>query len=413
MDIRQFSPQTQRTLSKMDFNRDQQLSTRELDVLKNMPSVPGIAPKDLAQIQEALKKSKGPEQIIVKLVEDDLPPGYKNPEPVFREKAAKPATPPATPPATKQPNSQASAQASTQPNAQINARPTPPATPGNGQTPDKPAAKKGAGKVVEQAPVTFKATAKTTPAKGAAHGEPDSKVATGADFQTTARFGAVQLQGTTSVGDEGRTLGGKVSARYEPADSMGLEVGFEGAPASDTKTEKSDKSKTGSTKASGSAKTPKAPTAPVSAPTNTQLPENLTLNGKLNAGPVKLTAKAKLNAEGSPAQNLSTGAEVKVAPGHALRAETKQVQTKNGVSWGAVKLGSSHQVASGLSLTTSTQLGDAGKPNKYGAGFSYDHGNGLNLEAEALTRADTTYTRPVQTLQSLDLKLGFRYRREF
>lgn len=408
MDIRQFSPQTQRTLSKMDFNRDQQLSTRELDVLKNMPSVPGIAPKDLALIQEALKKSKGPEQIIVKLVEDDLPPGYKNPEPVFREKAAKP-------------DKQTGAQPSTQPSTQVNAKQTPsqstpPATPGTPQSPDKPAAKKGAGKAVEQAPVTFKATAKTTPAKGAAHGEPDSKVATGADFQTTARFGAVQLQGTTSVGDEGRSLGGKVSARYEPADSMGLEVGFEGAPASDTKTEKSDKSKTGSTKSSGSsgsAKTPKAPTAPVSAPTNTQLPENLTLNGKLNAGPVKLTAKAKLNAEGSPAQNLSTGAEVKVAPGHSLRAETKQVQTKNGVSWGAVKLGSSHQVASGLSLTTSTQLGDAGKPNKYGAGFSYDHGNGLNLEAEALTRADTTYTRPVQTLQSLDLKLGFRYRREF
>ncbi|MGV2481522.1 UNVERIFIED_CONTAM: hypothetical protein IGO34_32505, partial [Salmonella enterica subsp. enterica serovar Weltevreden] len=54
--------------------------------------VKGIDPKDLALIQDALKKSKGPEQIIVKLVDDDLLPGIKAPEPLFREKTAKPAS---------------------------------------------------------------------------------------------------------------------------------------------------------------------------------------------------------------------------------------------------------------------------------------------------------------------------------
>lgn len=383
MDIRQLSPQTQRTLSKMDFNRDQQLSTRELELIKNIPSVQGIAPKDLALIQEALKKSKGPEQIIVKLVEDDLPPGYTKPEPIFREKPAKPAPP------------------NTQANPQVRAQP------------DKPAAKKGAGKAVEQPPVTFKATAKTTAKPGSKPGEPNTQTPTGADFQTTARFGAVQLQGTTSVSDEGRALGGRMSASYQPADNLGVEVGVEGAPG-----EAAEKSKTPAktgTRPAGSTKTSKPAPAPVSsAPTTTQLPENLSLNGKINAGPIKLGAKAKLNPDGSPLQNLSTSAEVKVVPGHALRAEAKPVAGNNGnVSWGSVKLGTSHQVYTGLSLTTTTQLGEAGKPNKYGGGFSYDYGNGLNLEGEALTRADTTFTRPAQTLQSLDVKFGFRYKREF
>ncbi len=404
MDIRRFTPQTQQTLSKMDFNRDQQLSTRELSLLAKMPEVKGIDPKDLALIQDALKKSKGPEQIIVKLVDDDLLPGIKAPEPLFREKGAKPAKSEVA--IKNKPLSAGSIPAQTSP------------TPATGSP-----SKKGSAKALEQSPVTFKTTPKTTTVSGTRPGEADREETTGADLQTTARFGALQLQGTTSVGDEGRSLGGKLSASYKPADDLGIEISVDGSPRNREKSADGEKStskaKSGSgstgsaSKTSGKGTKATARAVPLaSEPTGTQLPENLTLNSKINAGPVKLGAKTKLTADGDPLKSLSTSAEVKVVQGHSLRAEAKPVGA-NGLSWNSVKLGSSHEIASGLSLTTTTQLGDAGKANQYGGGFKYDHGNGLNLEGELLTRSDTLFTRPAQTLQTMDLKFGFRYQREF
>ncbi|PKL76345.1 MAG: hypothetical protein CVV27_10720, partial [Candidatus Melainabacteria bacterium HGW-Melainabacteria-1] len=113
-------------------------------------------------------------------------------------------------------------------------------------------------------------------------------------------------------------------------------------------------------------------------------------------------------------QDLNTSAELELIKGHALKAESKPVYGDGkALSWGAVKLGSSHQVYTGLSLSTSTQLDANGKPQKYGGGFKLDYGNGLNLEGEALAKADTNFSRPTQALDTLDLKFGFRYKQSF
>jgi hypothetical protein len=89
MEIKSFTPQTQRFLARMDYNQDDKLSARELGILAKIPSAPGIDPKDLLTIQAELKKAKGPETIIVSLVDEaSLPPGYKPPAPIFSETPA-------------------------------------------------------------------------------------------------------------------------------------------------------------------------------------------------------------------------------------------------------------------------------------------------------------------------------------
>ncbi|HEY9843537.1 MAG TPA: hypothetical protein V6D23_23910 [Candidatus Obscuribacterales bacterium] len=361
MDIRQFSPQTQRTLAKRDFNQDQKLSVRELELFKNMPEVAGIAPKDLALIQDALKKAKGPDTIIVSLVEEDSLPGLKRPEPIYTIPAE----------GARKPEGRAPGQA-----------------PPKDQTP---------GKAKPKGPEPgFKLTATQKEAKP---GKPDSTEQT--DLQATGRLGDLQLKGNSSFND-GQHKSSKLNASFEPAPDLGWSLGVETA-ASDSagakSPAKSPKKDTGSKKA-----------AP--APTASTPVQNVSLNGQINAGPLKLSAKGKLDQDSSKVKDVTGAAELKVIQGHALKTEIKQGDKKLSFS----KVGSSHELAQGVALTTSSQLDEAGKVKKYGGGLSYSAAkdsslSGLSMNAEALAKNDTTYTRPLQGWEKPELKFEFRFTR--
>jgi hypothetical protein len=75
MDIRKFSPQTQQTLRRLDFNQDQQLSARELNnltaIAKQGKPIPGIAPTDQNAVQKALLETPKGAPVIVGLVDDN------------------------------------------------------------------------------------------------------------------------------------------------------------------------------------------------------------------------------------------------------------------------------------------------------------------------------------------------------
>lgn len=358
MDIRQFSPQTQRTLSRMDFNRDDKLSARELEWLKNIPSSPTIDQKDLALIQAELKKAKGPEQIIVSLVDDANPPlGYKKPEPLFQEAKAKPSADTAAKPLK------------------------------SAEKPKKP--------VTPAAPVEL--NLKASP-KAAKKNTPEAD-APGMDVQATSKVGPLQLQGTSGFSGEGQHTGSKLTASIDTGSNLSMRMGVATVDSTSSKT--TSKPATGkSTKAT----TPKSPAAA----------QQVQLDGQVQAGALKLSGQGKLNLDSSQISDLGTTAEYQVIKGHSLKAEAKPVvDDPKKLSWGTVKLGTSHEVVSGLSLTTSAQLDADGKATKYGGGFKYDYGNGLSFDGEANTRSDTNFSSPALAARSMDFRAGFRFKREF
>ncbi|MGV3524062.1 MAG: hypothetical protein ACO1RX_07555 [Candidatus Sericytochromatia bacterium] len=371
MDIRSFTPQTQRTLARMDTNRDNQLSVRELGSLKNVPSVPGIAPKDLAVIQASLTQTTGPSQIIVPLVDDQpLAPGVSAPAPLFRERPA--ARPAATSPAAQTPAAQAAPAA---------------------------ADKKRPARAAEAPPLSLRATPRPSTDKAAAA----AGTSTGMDVQATGRVGDLQIQSSSSFGEAGEHTQSKLNATYQPVSGLSVRVGVSTPNASSTASSKGSSS--GSARTSGSAKkAPTSSTAPAGAPLN--------LDSQVQAGPLKLSAKGKLDTDSSQLRDLSTGAELQVLSGHSLRAEVKP-PLGQGMSWSAVELGSAHKLWSGLDVTTRTRLGEGTKPSTYGAGLRYDAGNGLNLEAEASTRSDTRFSAPLDTVQSMDFRVGARFKTSF
>lgn len=90
MDFNQLAPQTRRVLQRLDVNRDQRISARELKFVQDREGLLiGVAPEDQTVLREALKNAKAPEVIIVNLVdEQSLPPGYTPPAPLFQEESA-------------------------------------------------------------------------------------------------------------------------------------------------------------------------------------------------------------------------------------------------------------------------------------------------------------------------------------
>jgi hypothetical protein len=387
MEIKSFTPQTQRFLARMDYNQDDKLSARELGVLAKIPSAPGIDPKDLLTIQAELKKAKGPETIIVSLVDEaSLPPGYKPPAPIFSE-APTPRQSPAT--ARKAPSASAAADSAPAPSGSK-----------------------------ESQPFSLKATPKTQPKEAAAApgvptqlmpGAPrEEQEITGLDVQSSAQLGDLKLQGTNSFNAQGQHSTSKLRASYQMAPSLGLTVGVDTVEAKAADPKKATP-KTGT----GKTKTPTVPTTPASS--TSALPAQLNLNGQVDLGKVKVNAKGRLNTESSLVDNLSTGVEMELIPGHSLKADTKPVAGPKGqgVNWSSVEVGTQHTVYEGLSLTTKFKPGETQKPNQYGAGFRYNLTQGLSLDGEAATRKDTSFAGPLDTARSLDYKMGFRYKMSF
>lgn len=362
MDIRQFSPQTQRTLAKRDFNQDAKLTVRELEVLAKVPQAPGIDQKDLAVIQDALKKAKGPDTIVVSLVEEALPPGMHAPEPLYRlpaEKAKKPSATEAKPAKSTQAKAAAS-------------------------------------------PDGFKMSANQPKAA--------NKAPTGSEayeVQTTTKAGPLQLKSTSSFTD-GQHTKSQLKASLDVASDLGLSVGVEAGEAS---TAKSGSTKSGSTKAtSGKTTTSKGRSTPVTSATG----QTVTLSSQVKAGRVKLSAQGKLDQATSNLTDLGGSAELTVIDGHSVKASVSQTKDKLSFS----KIGTAHDLGQGLNLTTSTQLDDTGKVKKYGGGFSYSAQKdslfeGLSLSGEALAKTDSSYTRPLQGWEKPELKFEFRFSRAF
>lgn len=89
MDIRKLAPQTQQTLKRLDFNRDNLISVRELSFAKDRNGqLLGVAPQDQALLKSALNKAKGQAAPIVSLIQEaSLPPGVRPPAPLFQETA--------------------------------------------------------------------------------------------------------------------------------------------------------------------------------------------------------------------------------------------------------------------------------------------------------------------------------------
>lgn len=369
MDIRQFSPQTQRTLAQRDFNQDHKLTVRELEVFKTVPEAKGIAPKDLAVIQDALKKAKGPDTIIVSLVEDELPPGLKKPEPIYTIK------------------SEAGDKAA---GAHKGPKPA-------GAAPGAKPAEKAKAKPQEG----FQVTASQRDTSQAKIKLPNAQPAEDLDVQTTTQAGALKVKSSHSFTD-GQHKGSKLNASIEPGGNLGLSVGVETAEQ-----EAKTKSKTSSAKTGA-----KAATKPAAPAVNQQLPQQVTVNSQVNAGPLKLSAQGKLNQDSSRVQDLTGSAELQVIQGHKVKASVTQGEKRLGFS----KVGTSHDVGQGVNLTTHTQLDEAGKVKKYGAGISYsaakDSGlEGLSFSAEALARTDSSYTRPLQGWEKPEMKFEFRFSR--
>ncbi len=398
MDIKSFTPQTQRFLARMDYNQDDKLSARELGILAKIPSAPGIDPKDLLTIQAELKKAKGPETLIVSLVDETtLPPGYKSPAPIFSE-----ATAPR----------QGSGTARKAPSA--SAADSAPAPSGAKETEKK----KGKPGPPETQPFSLKATPKTQPKEAAATpgvptqllpGAPgEEQEVIGMDVQSTAQLGDLKLQGTNSFNAQGQHSTSKIRASYQMAPSLGLTVGVDTVEA-----KAADPKKATPKPGSGKTKTPTVPTSPASS--SSALPAQLNLNGQVDLGKVKVNAKGRVNTETSLVDNLSTGVEVALIPGHSLKADTRPVAGPKGqgVNWSSVEVGTQHTVYEGLSLTTKFKPGETQKPNQYGAGFRYNVTQGLSLDGEASTRKDTSFAGPLDTARSLDYKMGFRYKMSF
>lgn len=421
MDIKSFTPQTQRFLARMDYNQDEKLSARELGVLAKIPSAPGIDPKDLLTIQAELKKAKGPETIIVSLVDEaTLPPGYKAPTPIFSEAPAlrQDSGTARKAPAAPKPVQTQGATPNAQPEAKPGAKPAnePPGAPASAP---EAAKKKGKPGPAEVQPFTLKATPKTQPKEATATpgvptqvlpGAPrEEQEVTGMDVQSTAQLGALRVQGTNSFNAQGQHSTSKVRATYQMAPSVGLSVGVDTVEAKPASAAKAPAAKTGSSKS----KTPTVPTTPASS--SSVLPAQLNLNGQVDLGKVKVNAKGRVNTESSQVDNLSTGVEMELIPGHSVKADTKPVAGPQGrgVNWGAVEVGTQHTVYEGLSLTTKFKPGETNKPNQYGAGFRYNMTQGLSLEGDASTRNDTRFTRPLDTARSMDYKMGFRYKVTF
>lgn len=374
MDIRQFSPQTQRTLAQRDFNQDSKLTVRELEVFKTLPEAKGIAPKDLAVIQDALKKAKGPDTIIVSLVEDELPPGMKKPEPIYTIKPDKAETGEKAAGATK----------GIKPAGAPGARPAEKSTGSKGAKPQE----------------GFQVTASQRDTSKDKVKLPNAQPTEALDIQTTTQAGALKVKSSHSFTD-GQHKGTKLNASIEPGSNLGLSVGVETA-------EQEAKAKTGSSKTGT-----KASIKPAAQPVNQQLPQQVTVNSQVNAGPLKLSAQGKLNQDSSRVQDLSGSAELQVIQGHKLKASVAQGDKRIGFS----KVGTSHDVGQGVNLTTHTQLDEStGKVKKYGAGISYsatkDSGlEGLSFSAEALARNDSSYTRPLQGWEKPEMKFEFRFSR--
>src|SRR3990167_4341766 len=215
MEIKSFTPQTQRFLARMDYNQDDQLSARELGILAKIPSAPGIDPKDLLTIQAELKKAKGPETLIVSLVDEaSLPPGYKPPAPIFSEA----------------PLRQGSSAARKAPSASAAAD----SAPSGSKEADK---KKGKPGPAETQPFSLKATPKIQTKEAAATpgvptqllpGAPrEEQEVTGMDVQSTAQLGDLKLQGTNSFNAQGQHSTSKIRASYQMAPSLGLTVGVD------------------------------------------------------------------------------------------------------------------------------------------------------------------------------------------
>ena len=397
MEIKSFTPQTQRFLARMDYNQDDQLSARELGILAKIPSAPGIDPKDLLTIQAELKKAKGPETLIVSLVDEaSLPPGYKPPTPIFSEA---PALRQSSGTARKAPSVSAEADSA----------------PSGSKEADK---KKGKPGPAETQPFSLKATPKIQTKEAAATpgvptqllpGAPrEEQEVTGMDVQSTAQLGDLKLQGTNSFNAQGQHSTSKIRASYQMAPSLGLSVGVDTVEA-----KAADPKKATPKPGSGKTKTPTVPTTPASS--TSALPAQLNLNGQVDLGKVKVNAKGRLNTESSLVDNLSTGVEMELIPGHSLKADTRPVAGPKGqgVNWSSVEVGTQHTVYEGLSLTTKFKPGETQKPNQYGAGFRYNLTQGLSLDGEAATRKDTSFAGPLDTARSLDYKMGFRYKMSF
>jgi hypothetical protein len=358
MDIKSFTPQTQSFLARMDYNRDEKLSARELGLLAKVPSVPGIEPQDLAVIQAELKKAKGPSTIIVSLVDEaHLPPGYKSPEPLFSE--GSPAQASGTKIRTKAVKSDT--------------------------TGDSAGAKKKGGLKADASPFSLKAT----PKAGKKDGEP------GTEVQATAQLGDLKIQGTPSFDSDGLFTGAKLKAGVQIAPSLGLSVGV---------------GTVDSKKASSTGKPGQAP-APEPAP----VPNQYKLDGQADLGLIKVNASGRVNTESALIDKVSTGVEVELLKGHSISAETVPVSGSQGagINWSSVELGSSHTIAEGLSLTTKYKPADAKNPNGYGAGFRYKLGSNFSLDGSASTRKETLFTTPLDTARTLDYKAGFRYKVSF
>jgi hypothetical protein len=168
------------------------------------------------------------------------------------------------------------------------------------------------------------------------------------------------------------------------APSLGLTVGVDTVEA-----KAADPKKATPKPGSGKTKTPTAPTTPASSASSSSssaLPAQLNLNGQVDLGKVKVNAKGRVNTETSLVDNLSTGVEMELIPGHSLKADTRPVAGPNGqgVNWSSVEVGTQHTVYEGLSLTTKFKPGETQKPNQYGAGFRYNVTQGLSLDGEGL-----------------------------
>lgn len=89
MELKRLAPQTQQTLRRLDFNRDDAISASELGRLKGQNGqLIGVAPQDQLSLKTALKQAKSPNTLIVALVDEaELPPGLKPSAPLFGERA--------------------------------------------------------------------------------------------------------------------------------------------------------------------------------------------------------------------------------------------------------------------------------------------------------------------------------------
>ncbi|MGV3526064.1 MAG: hypothetical protein ACO1RX_17725 [Candidatus Sericytochromatia bacterium] len=169
MNIKRLDPLTQQTLRRLDYNQDDQLSAKELSLLKaalNGPKIAsnlGIAPQDRAVIQEALKKATQPDQIVVSLVDEsaELPPGLKSAPTISGKPAPQDVEPPV---------------------------------------------------------FSFN----TTPKIKQNSADPDDKELTGVDLKAGAQWGGLKLQATTSANDNAEHLGASLSSTYTAG---ALEIG--------------------------------------------------------------------------------------------------------------------------------------------------------------------------------------------